>query len=275
MRHHLPVLLLAITSLTAIFFTGCRSGDSSEKVKIVAHRGAMVERPENTMAAFQRAVELGADIVEIDLYTSRDGHLFVLHDRSLDRTTNRTGEATGLTLEELQQLDAGSWFDPVYSDQTIPSFREVLNWANEAGTVLLLDLKESDRDFAQNVTNEVRAAGLEENVVIGVRSPEQALEFAELLPESRLLAFMRSPDDIEEYAGAGVDVIRLWLRWLDEDPALADRVRQTERMLMINGTIGELDEAREIMSYEPDWILIDDIAQLQASLKVIASNAGI
>jgi predicted AlkP superfamily pyrophosphatase or phosphodiesterase len=68
-----------------------------------------------------------------------------------------------------------------------------------------------------------------------------------------------------------VDVLRLWLRWLNEDPASADRVKDTGKKLMINGTLGGLEEARAIMSFQPDWILIDDVVQLQESLRQIAS----
>lgn len=268
----MSILSLVLVILPALVFAGCDGEESDEKVKIVAHRGAMTDRPENTMASFERAVELGADILEIDLYTSRDGHLFVLHDSTLERTTDGEGQATDLTLQELQQLDAGSWFDPVYSNQTIPSVREVMNRARELETVLLLDLKGFGREYVLNVTNEVQAAGMHENVVVGVRSPEQAIEFRKLLPDSRLLAFMRSPDEIEEYAEAGVDLIRLWLQWLDEDLSLADKVRNTNTKLMINGTTGELEEAEKLMSYEPDWILIDNIAQLKESLEIIASE---
>ena len=232
----------------------------------------MEESPENTMTAFRRAQELGADIVEIDLYTSIDGHLFILHDSTLDRTTDGGGEATDLTLEELQALDAGSWFGPEYAGEQIPSFREVLEWATEEDVVLLLDLKESGPEFADNVAGDILQYEVEGNMVVGVRSPEQAGEFRERLPNARQLAFMGSPDDIEAYAEEGVDVLRLWLRWLDEDPTLADRVRQTGKKLMINGTLGELEEAKAIMDFEPDWILIDDVAQLQESLQQIASE---
>ncbi|MCC5940036.1 MAG: alkaline phosphatase family protein, partial [Balneolaceae bacterium] len=225
--------------------------------------------PENTMAAFKRAHELGADVVEIDLYTSSDGHLFILHDSTLDRTTDGEGKATELTLEELQALDAGSWFGSEFTGEHIPSFREVLDWATRENVVLLLDLKETGWDFATNVASDVQSYGIEENMVVGVRSPEQAGEFRELMPRARQLAFMRSPDDIEAYSDEGVDVLRLWLRWLDEDPTLANRVKKTGKKLMINGTLGELDEGRRIMNFEPDWILIDDIVQLKESLLVI------
>jgi glycerophosphoryl diester phosphodiesterase len=265
----IPLFFLLI--LSSFCFLGCNGEEAADDVKIVAHRGAMEERPENTMAAFKRAHELGADIIEIDLYTSSDGHLFILHDSTLDRTTDGEGEAAEYTLEELQALDAGSWFGPEYAGEHIPSFREVLEWATEEDVVLLLDLKESGPEFADNVARDVQQYGIEENIVVGVRSPEQAREFRERLPNARQLAFMRSPDDIEAYAEEGVDVLRLWLRWLDEDPALADRVRQTGKKMMINGTLGELEEARSIMAFEPDWILIDDVAQLQESLRQIAS----
>ncbi len=271
-RVEFVITAVFLITIAPLFFAGCNNGTDGEDVKIVAHRGAISERPENTMAAFKRAHKLGADIVEIDLYTSRDGHLFILHDSTLDRTTDGEGEATDFTLEELQALDAGSWFGPEYAGERIPSFREVLQWATKNDVVLLLDLKESGREFAENVASDVQEYGIEENMVVGVRSPEQAGEFRELLPNSGQLAFMGFPGDIQAYAEAGVDVIRLWLRWLDEDPTLADQVRQTQRKLMINGTLGELEEARAIMNFSPDWILIDDVAQLQESLRVIDSE---
>jgi len=74
------VLLIIIAGAFPILLSACSERQSESDIKIVAHRGAMSERPENTMSAFQRAVELGADIMEIDLRTSKDGQLFILHD---------------------------------------------------------------------------------------------------------------------------------------------------------------------------------------------------
>lgn len=199
-------------------------------------------------------------------------HLFILHDSTLDRTTDGKGGASDLILEDLLELDAGSWFGLEYAGVRIPSFRDVLEWATEEEVVLLLDLKEFGPEFTDSVAGGVQEYGLEENIVVGVRSPEQAVEFRELLPDSRQLAFMGSPDDIEAYAEAGADVLRLWLQWLDNDSTLPDRVRQTGNKLMINGTEGELDEVRAIMNFDPDWILIDDIVQLQESLQFIFIN---
>lgn len=74
---------------------------------IYAHRGASIEFPENTLAAFRRAVELGTAGVELDVHLSKDGHAVVIHDESVDRTTNGTGKIADLTLQEIQRLDAG------------------------------------------------------------------------------------------------------------------------------------------------------------------------
>lgn len=229
----------------------------------------MVERPENTMSTFKRSAELGADMLEIDLRTSKDGQLFILHDPTLDRTTNGTGLATALSMQELKQLDAGSWFDSAYSGERIPSFKEVLEWAKAEKIALLLDLKESSLDYATQVASEIRRYGSEDNVVVGVRSPDQSKVFRELLPNSVQLGFMRSQSDIDEYAKAGVDVIRLWYHWLEDQPLLAKKVHEAGVKLMINGTVGEEEEARVLLSFSPDWILIDDPARLKKSLELL------
>lgn len=246
-----------------------RTAGGDPPVAIVAHRGAMTDRPENTMAAFERAVELGADVVELDVRMSRDGELFLLHDATLDRTTDGEGRAAELTFDELRRLDAGSWFGPAYAGEKIPSLKEALRWGRER-TVLLLDLKDTSSAYNEAVAAAVREAGDPARIVIGVRTPDQAHHFRELLPESRQLAFMRRPALIEEFAEAGADILRLWHDrngWLADDPSLADRVRATGRKLMINGTTGHFEEVEAIMRFQPDWILIDDVARLKHSLE--------
>ena len=84
---------------------------AAKRVKqIIAHRGASAERPECTLSSIRRAIEVEATAVEVDVRTTRDGKLFILHDATLDRTTDGEGPANALTLAQLQKLDAGSWF---------------------------------------------------------------------------------------------------------------------------------------------------------------------
>jgi glycerophosphoryl diester phosphodiesterase len=87
---------------------------------IYAHRGASIEQPENTLAAFRRAIEIGAPGIELDVHLSADGVPVVIHDETVDRTTNGTGKVSDLTVAELQRLDAGN-------GERIPTFRETLD----------------------------------------------------------------------------------------------------------------------------------------------------
>src|SRR5438477_6793156 len=82
------------------------------RVWVIGHRGAMGHCPENTFASFERALELGADWVELDVHLTRDGGLAVIHDETVDRTTDGHGLVKDHTLAELQRLDAGAWFAP-------------------------------------------------------------------------------------------------------------------------------------------------------------------
>ncbi|MDB4897641.1 MAG: glycerophosphoryl diester phosphodiesterase, partial [Firmicutes bacterium] len=81
---------------------------------ISGHRGAAGYAPENTMAAFRKGWELGADLLELDVQLTRDGHVVVVHDPTLERTTNGQGMVHEHTLAELKELDAGSWYGPTF-----------------------------------------------------------------------------------------------------------------------------------------------------------------
>ncbi len=106
---------------------------------VVAHRGASGHAPENTLAAFRRAVELGANFIETDLQLSRDARFVAIHDDTLDRTTSGHGPIHGLALAELRELDAGSWFGPQFAGERIPTLEEILRFACESDVVFYLD----------------------------------------------------------------------------------------------------------------------------------------
>ncbi|MDZ5474652.1 glycerophosphodiester phosphodiesterase family protein [Bacillus sp. 31A1R] len=113
----------------------------------IAHRGASAYAPENTMASFQKAVALGFDFIELDIRMSKDQELIVIHDADVKRTTNGEGFVRDLTVDELKQLDAGSWFHPNYSSEKIPLLSEVLD--TFGGKInLLIEMK-----FPENETN--------------------------------------------------------------------------------------------------------------------------
>ena len=234
--------------------------------QLIAHRGASAERPECTLAAIRRAIEVGATAVEVDVRTSRDGELFILHDATLDRTTNGTGPADELTLSELQQLDAGSWFDEAYRGEQIPS---LIQAAQECrGRIdLLLDLKEQGDGYDRQVADVIQRHGDPAMTIVGVRTVAQAERFRRLLPESRQLALIPDVESIEDFAKSGVDTIRLWPRWLQGSDTPAERVRAAGKRLHLNGTMGTFDETLELLTFEPDSLSSDHPDRLRQTLE--------
>ncbi|MGL1887937.1 MAG: glycerophosphodiester phosphodiesterase family protein [Reichenbachiella sp.] len=110
--------------------------------KIVGHKGASGVAPENTLASFQKAIDLGADMIEIDVHYTKDGEVVVFHDETVDRTTNGTGMIHKMTLAEVKALDAGSWFGDhdQYRGEQIPTLQETIDLIH--GKIeLVIDIK--------------------------------------------------------------------------------------------------------------------------------------
>jgi len=109
-----------------------------------AHRGGAGLAPENTLAAFRKAIELDVDAIEMDLHVTRDGQVVVMHDETLDRTTNGRGRVQDLTLEEVKRYDAGTKYSPAFRGERIPTLREVISLVKSSGNTqvrLNLELK--------------------------------------------------------------------------------------------------------------------------------------
>jgi glycerophosphoryl diester phosphodiesterase len=116
---------------------------------IIAHRGSSGCAPENTLAAFRRAIADGADGIELDVRMTKDGELIILHDQRVNRTTNGRGKVSNLTSAEIQQLDAGSWYAKQFAGERIPTLRAVFE--------LLDDGRDLPKHFLLNI--EVKTDG--------------------------------------------------------------------------------------------------------------------
>jgi glycerophosphoryl diester phosphodiesterase len=108
---------------------------------LIAHRGASGHAPENTLAAFKKAITLGATFIETDLQLTRDARLVAIHDETVNRTTNGKGAVHDMTLADLRRLDAGSWFGSEYAGERIPTLDEILDFARKYDVVFYLELK--------------------------------------------------------------------------------------------------------------------------------------
>jgi glycerophosphoryl diester phosphodiesterase len=145
----------------------------SDQALSFAHRGASRDAPDNTMAAFVRAAELGADGIELDVQLSRDGEVVVIHDFRLEATTDGEGLVRDKTLAELLELDAGSWFHPSFAGQRIPTLQKVVD---EVGHRLLLNIElktvdPRDDGLAAMVVRIVEENGLLDRVILSSFNP--------------------------------------------------------------------------------------------------------
>ncbi len=247
------------------------AGAARQVKQIIAHRGASEERPECTLASIRRAIEVGATATEVDVRTSKDGQLFLLHDATLDRTTEGKGPANALTLAQLQRLDVGSHFDAAFKGERIPSLIEAAQVCR--GKIdLLLDLKEQGDEYDQNVAAVIRKHGDPAGTIVGVRSVPQAVRFRKLLPQARQLGLIPRVEDIEAFAKARVEMVRLWPRWLEQGDAPVQRVRASNVLLHLNGTTGRVEETIELLAHRPDSLSSDNPKRQKASLKSLAEG---
>jgi glycerophosphoryl diester phosphodiesterase len=117
----------------------------------VAHRGHSIAYPENTLEAYRKAIELGVEMIECDVNITRDGQLVMMHDSTLDRTTNGVGRVSGSTWDEVQRLDAGGKFKPEFAGVRVPSTEETLLLFKEAGIFSCIEVKGADAEESNRI----------------------------------------------------------------------------------------------------------------------------
>ena len=164
----------------------------------VAHRGHSIAYPENTLEAYRKAIELGVEMIECDVNITRDGKLVMMHDPTLDRTTNGTGHVSAATWEEIQRLDDGGKFKPEFAGVSVPSTEETLLLYKEAGILSCFEVKGANADESNRI-----ALGLVELFVKHDMLDRafmssyhyEALQLARSTCPELLLAPERLPDD--------------------------------------------------------------------------------
>ncbi len=167
---------------------------------IYAHRGAKRVAPENTLPAFAAALEMGVDGIELDVHVSRDGQLVVIHDESVDATTNGSGPVSGYTATELAQLDAGSHFDPQFAHVGVPTLLDVLDLVGNRCAVNI-EIKSCDPlggAATEPVAALIRARNLYDQVIVSSFNPISLMRLRRLDEKIRLglLHYMPLPADL-------------------------------------------------------------------------------
>ena len=227
---------------------------------VIAHRGASSAAPENTMAAFALAIDLGADGVELDVRRSREGQLVVIHDASVDRVTGTPGEVAAMSLEELHGLDAGVRFNARFAGERIPTLREVLSLARGR---LLVDIELKVAGIESQVFEAVRGAGMHDSVLI-TSFLEDAV--AASIAQGRGIAagLLQERADMDRAFDLGVPV------YLPSIRALSGEVMKTcgERgVRVISWTVRTEEDARRALEFGVHGIIADDPTLIRTALE--------
>lgn len=204
---------------------------------VVAHRGNSSVAPQNTLAAIEAACRAGADAVEIDLQRTADGAAVVMHDNTVDETTDGTGKVADLRLEQVRGLDAGAWFGSSYAGQQVPLFAEVLELLRRyPDTRLLLELKNVwGPEAVREVTSAIDDAGIAGRVVVQSFWPDTvaaARDTAPHLPRGLLLAF-EPPDVLDVCAALDVIACNPSADMVRRDPGIVARLHAAGLRVMV------------------------------------------
>ena len=165
--------------------------DESTRVQVVAHRGNNRYAPENTLVSYEQALAAQAPIVEMDLHRSKDGVIVLLHDDTLERTTNGSGHVKDMTVAELKTLDAGLWKAPEYAGETIPTLQEIAELC-KGRTIMMLDLKDPVR--GDEIAAVLASTGIaEDQIIVAPWKADQAPDIKPYLPDAPMVLLHSKP----------------------------------------------------------------------------------
>jgi glycerophosphoryl diester phosphodiesterase len=191
MRNPILKLLIGSTFASGVVLaqTAWSPQEDGTKIKVIAHRGEHLHHPENTMPAFQAAIDAGADYFELDVRTTSDAKFVIMHDNTLDRTTNGTGEVHKHTFDEIRALDAGTKFSPSFAGTKVPTLDEAFDLAHGKINVYV-DTKYAD---PQQLVDTIVRHDMQDHVVI-YGNPFFLYEVRKIRPALKVMPEAISPD---------------------------------------------------------------------------------
>ncbi|MDE3050500.1 MAG: glycerophosphoryl diester phosphodiesterase [Nitrospirota bacterium] len=216
------------------------------KVLRIGHRGAAGHAPENTLASVEKAISLGADLVEVDVQRTSDGHLVIIHDKRVDRTTNGAGLVAGMSLCALRELDAGA-------GQRIPTVEELLRIA-EGQVGLILELKVNG--LAEQVCKTVRLSGFTGQVIYASFIHDEVRSIREADPRTMTMAlFGRLPHDPVMVA-QNAKATHIGFSYITVTKPLVETCHHRGLVVFVY-TVNDRQDIKEVMSLGVDGIVSD------------------
>jgi glycerophosphoryl diester phosphodiesterase len=256
---------------------------NAKRPLIIGHRGYPQFAPENTLPSFKLALEAGADMIELDYHHSADGELVVIHDFTLDRTTDATNRwggqklgVNGRSYAELKTLDAGSWFKANYAGTTLPLLGDVLEFVHQGGGVTLIERKAGN---ATNCVSLLREKNLVNHVIVQSFDWDFLKAFHELEPQ-QILGALGPPKTLSDGSKPGEQDKTLneqWLDWLkptgvkavvwnDQVTAEAVRLAHQRGLIVWVYTINEPAAANKLLDLGVDGLITNNTGLLWKTL---------
>ena len=235
---------------------------------VYGHRGFSAAAPMNTLPAFEMAADAGADGIELDVQLSGDGHAVVIHDFTVDATTDGSGQVSELSLSQLKALDAGSWFDAAWRGAQIPTLAEVFETVGERllVNVEIKTLPPQDDGIEGVVADAIRQAGMEARVLVSSFNPLALGRFRAILPQVPLgrLTFSGMPAELSAmWQSVPCEALHPGQDEIDEAFMIAARAGG---YLVNTWTVNDEARARALASLGVDGIVSDHPDRMLACL---------
>ncbi|HXD90728.1 MAG TPA: glycerophosphodiester phosphodiesterase family protein [Candidatus Binataceae bacterium] len=240
-----------------------RKGSGERTVLNIAHRGASADFPENTLAAFAAAIRAGADMCELDVQKTSDSALVVIHDETVDRTTDGHGRVDALTLASIKRLDAGRWCDAQFADETIPTLQEVFVLTTG---LCGLNIELKAKGVAEQVCGMIREHAAEGTAMVS------SFDWAELAEVRRLAPAIRIGLLADRALARLLDTAERMTAWaINPDRKLvAPRLCVTAHrrgLQVYTWTVDAPDEMRRLIGAGVDGIMTNHPERLRAVLE--------
>jgi glycerophosphoryl diester phosphodiesterase len=236
---------------------------------VCGHRGFSAAAPENTIAAFEAALQAGAEVIETDVRLTHDGHVVVIHDQSVDRTTNGSGHVRDLSLAQVKALDAGAWFAPRFAGERVPTLSEILEWC--AGRVVFLveikDVPHREMTLVYRTIRIVEDHGAEQYVSLGGFDHVALAEIHRARPSWALHmnVHARLADPVHEARAAGASLI-----CLEPEFFLAPDVEALHAAgVAVHAPLYHADHTADLLSRGVDVLEADDVTLVTRALRLV------
>ena len=228
-------------------------------VKNVAHRGGALLAPENSISSFKNAIVLKADFLELDILISSDDSLMIMHDETVDRTTNGNGLLSELTYSQLRKLDAGSKFKKKYANEKIPTFSEILEIANKNKIEVVAEIKSTDSTAVKKVVAMVQNYKMQDRVILSSFNIDQIKEVRRLDSTIRIQLFATVNKEIIDQLK---EINAEWIGSNEFSQEIIDYAH-SKNLLFNVWTVNKESEMISLIKLGVDAITTDDPATLK------------